>query len=93
MVKNPPAKAGDVGSVPGWGRSPGEGNGSPLQYFCVENPMERGTWQAAVHGLPRVRHDLMTKPPSLQNTLDKREAKKWGNFKKIIYSIDNNCLE
>ena len=45
VVKNPPASAGDmrdVGSVPGLGRSPGEGDGSPLQYFCLENPMDRG---------------------------------------------------
>ena len=45
MVKNPPAKAedaGDMGSIPGLGRSPGVGNGNPLQYSCLENPMERG---------------------------------------------------
>ena len=70
-----------------------KGNGNPLQYSRLGNPMDRGAWQDPVHGVARVRHDLMTKPPSLQNTLDKREAKKWGNFKKIIYSIDNNCLE
>ena len=49
MVKNPPAKAGDTrdaGSIPGSGRSPGEGNGNPLQYACLENPMDRGAWQA-----------------------------------------------
>ena len=50
MVKNPPANAGDAGSIPGSGRSPGEGNGSPLQY-CLENSMDRGAWQATV---PRV---------------------------------------
>ena len=42
VVKNPPANAGDAGSVPGSGRSPGEGNGNPLQYSCMENPMDRG---------------------------------------------------
>ena len=36
--------AGDLGSIPGWGRSPGEGNGNPLQYYCLENPMDRGAW-------------------------------------------------
>ena len=46
VVKNPPADAGDTASVPGWGRSPGEGNGNPLQYSCLENPMDRGAWQA-----------------------------------------------
>ena len=51
VVKNRPANAGDirnVGSIPGWGRSPGEGNGNPLQYSCLENPMDRGAWRAAV---------------------------------------------
>ena len=52
VVKNPPASAGDIrdaGSIPGLGRSPGEGNGNPLQYSCLENPMVRGVWQAIVH--------------------------------------------
>ena len=48
-VKNPPANAGDVGLIPGSGRSPGEGNSNPLQYSYMGNPMDRGTWQAAVH--------------------------------------------
>ena len=48
VVKNPPTNAGDVGSIPGSGRSPGGGNGSPLQYSCLENPMGRGAWQATV---------------------------------------------
>ena len=53
MVKNPPADVGDardVGSVPGLGRSPGGGNGNPLQYSCLVNPMDSGAWQATVHG-------------------------------------------
>ena len=50
-VKNPPANAGDMGSIPGSGRSPGEGNGNPLQYSCLENPMHRGAWGATVHGV------------------------------------------
>ena len=44
MVKNPPANAGDMVSIPGSGRSPEEGNGNPLQYSCLENPVDRGTW-------------------------------------------------
>ena len=44
---------GDLGSIPGSGRSPGEGNGNPLQYFCLENPMDGGTWQATVHEVPK----------------------------------------
>ena len=51
MVKNPPANAGNVGSIPGWGRSPGGGNGNPLQYSCLENLMDRGAWPATVHGV------------------------------------------
>ena len=51
MVKNPPANAGIVGSIPGLGRSPGEGNGNPLQYSCLENSMGRGAWWAIVYGV------------------------------------------
>ena len=52
-----------MGSIPGSGGSPGEGNGNPLQYSCLENAMDGGAWQATVHGVTRVRHDLATKPP------------------------------
>ena len=45
--------AGDVGSIPGLGRSPGEGNGNPLQYSCLENSMDRGAWWAIVHGIAK----------------------------------------
>ena len=56
MVKEPPARAGDVrdmGSIPGSERSPGEGHGNPLQYSCLENPMDRGAWQATGHGVTK----------------------------------------
>ena len=53
VVKNPTANAGDVGSVPGLGRSPGEGRGNPLQYSCLGNPMDRGACQATVHGVAK----------------------------------------
>ena len=53
MVKNPPANAEDLGSIPESGRSPGEGNGNSLQYSCLENPMERGTLRATVHGVAK----------------------------------------
>ena len=49
VIKNPLADAGDMGSIPGSGRSPGEGNGSSLQYSCLGNPMDRGAWRATVH--------------------------------------------
>ena len=50
MVQNPPANAGDVGSIPVLGKSPGEGNDNPLQYSRLGNPMDREAWQATVHG-------------------------------------------
>ena len=56
VVKNPPASAGDtkdVGSIPGSGRSPEKGNSSPLQYSCLGNPIDRGAWQATVHGVTK----------------------------------------
>ena len=61
VVKNLPDNAGDirdVGLIPGSGRSPGEGNGNPLQYLCLENPIDRGAWQATVHGVARNRTRL-----------------------------------
>ena len=60
VVKNPPANAGDPGWIPE--SSPGEGNSNPRQYSCLENPMDRGTWQATFQGLQRVRYNLATKP-------------------------------
>ena len=61
VVKNLPANAGDAGSVPGLGRSPGEANGNPLQYSCPGSPMNREAWRAAVHGVTGVRHDIVIK--------------------------------
>ena len=61
--KESACNAGDPGSIPALGRSLGEGNGNPFQYACLENPIQRGAWGAAVHGVARVRQDLMTKPP------------------------------
>ena len=57
MVKNLPAHAGDADSIPGSRGSPGKGNGNLLQYSCLENPMDRGAWQATVMGSQRVRHE------------------------------------
>ena len=53
VVKNPPANAGDLSSILGSGRSPGEENGNPLQYSYMGNPMDRGAWRATVHGLTK----------------------------------------
>ena len=53
-VKNLPANTGDTGSILGSRRCPGEGNGNPFQYSCLENPMERGTWRTTVHGVAKI---------------------------------------
>ena len=53
VVKNPPANTGGLGSVPELGRFPNIGNGNPLQYSCLENPMDRGAWQATVYGVTK----------------------------------------
>ena len=60
-VKSLPAMPGDPDSTPGSGRSPGEGNGNPVQYSCLENPMDREAWQATVYGVARAGHDWVTK--------------------------------
>ena len=53
VIKNPPANAGDVGLIPGSGRSPREGNSNSLQYSCLENPMDRGAWRATTGGVAK----------------------------------------
>ena len=73
--------SGDQGSIPGSGRSPGEGNGNPLQYSCLRNPMDRGAWQATVQGFARVRHNLVTEPQS--------ECK--SQTEKMIWDTDLEC--
>ena len=61
--KESACNAGDMGSIPGLGRSPGKRNGNPLQYSYLENPMDKGAWRATVHGVETVGHNLVTKPP------------------------------
>ena len=56
--EEPACSAGDLGSIPGSGRSLGEGNGNPLQYSCLENPRDRGTWQTIVHGVAKSQRQL-----------------------------------
>ena len=61
VIKNPLANAGDIrdmGLIPGLGKSPGVGNGNSLQHFCTENPMDRGAWQATVHGIAKSQTSL-----------------------------------
>ena len=67
VSKESTCNAEDLGSIPGSGRSSGEGNGNPLQSSCLENPMDRGAWRATVHGVTTVRHNLVTKlPPTIR---------------------------
>ena len=71
LIKSLPAmqetscNIGDPGSIPGSGKSPGEGKSNPLQYSCIGNSMDRGAWQATVHGVARVGNDLETKPQDI----------------------------
>ena len=71
--KESTCSAGDWVSIPESGRSPGEGNGKPLQYFCLENPMDRGAWWAIVHGILRVGHDLAIKPQQFFSVISNLE--------------------
>ena len=73
MVKNPPTNAGDAGSIPGSGRSPGEGNGNPLQYSCLENYMVREVWWAAVYEVL----ELDTTEHTLNSKAGFLETKSW----------------
>ena len=69
VVKNLPANAGDVGSIPGLGRSLGGGHGNPLQDSCLENPMDRGAWWATVHGVAKSRTQLSENIKTLWSVL------------------------
>ena len=72
VVKNPPDNAGDLRDtdlIPGFGRSPGEGNGNPLQYSCLENLMDRGAWWLQSKRSQRIRHDLTTGHACMQHAV------------------------
>ena len=90
VLKNPPANAGDLrdaSSVPGLGRSPGRGLGYLLQYSCLENPMDRGAWQATVHGVAQSQRRLMhTNLKMLQKSADL-----WIKFLRILLSVFYSC--
>ena len=70
------------GSIPGLGRFPGEGNSNPLQYSCLENPMDRGDLQATAHEVTRVGHDLVTNPQGIQH-VSKSTNYKYVHFLQI----------
>ena len=79
---------GDPGLIPKLGRCPGEGNGNPLQYSCLENPIDREAWPATVRGVIRVRHDLVTKPPP--PVFLPRELMDRGAWQAIVDGITKN---
>ena len=83
--------AGDQGLIPGSGRFPGDGDGNPLQYSCLENPMDSGAWWATVHGVARIGHDLVTKPQYLlQRTvvrLGKRLHSAWHSVELLMQCL------
>ena len=85
-VKASAWNAGDPGSIPGSGRSPGEGNGNPLQYSCLENPMEGGAWYATVHGFAKSRTQL-SDFTLLLLTFEPLELENWINQKSIFQCI------
>ena len=83
VVKNPPANAGDSSSIPGSERSPGGGNGNPLQYSCLENPMDREAWRAIVHGVTK--ESDTTQQLNNSNTIEWRF---WWELASSLYSLE-----
>jgi len=79
VVKNPPANAGDTGSIPGWERSPGGEHGNPLQYSCLGSPMDRGAWRATVHGIAKGQTQL--------NQLRMQAKSDYGDGCKDLYIV------
>ena len=73
--KESSCNAGDQGSIPGSERSTGEGNGYPFQFSCLENPIDRGAWQATVHRVSRIGYDLATKERERESHDDKYTSK------------------
>ena len=82
--------AGDLGSIPGLGRSPGEGNGNPLQYCCLENPMEGGAWWATVHGVAKSRTRLSDFTHCRKNSAD--SARRNGGWPAVSESQQAEVL-
>ena len=95
MVKASACNAGDPGSIPGSGRSLGEGNGNPLQYSCLENSMDGGAWWATVHGVAKSR----TRPSDFTFTLGSTHAEKFLNNSKslttqvvlVVLKLEHTC--
>ena len=75
-----PPNAGHVGSIPGSRRSPGEENGNPLLYSCLENPMDRGNWQATVHGVAKESDTTY----QLNNNINRKSTSKWYSHQRTV---------
>ena len=90
VLENPPINAGDMSLIPGSGRSPRKGNGNPLQYSCLKNPMNRGAWRATVHKIARVGHNLQTKQQQVYYNDDKF-PNTW--FRRYIHQHGRRCFE
>ena len=88
-VKASARNVGDLGSIPGLGKSPGEGNGHPLQYSCLENPMDRGAWWATVHGVAKSQTRLsdFTSPHHLIIIISEQKKILFFNIVKMVNSI------
>ena len=85
-VKASACNVGDLGSIPGSGRSPGEGNGNPLQYSCLENPMDRGAWWATVHGVAKSQT-----PSALDlNVMSSRNPSPYTRLGSPVYMLSDN---
>ena len=82
---------GDLGLIPGLGGSPGEGNGNALQYSCLENPMDRGVWQATVQGVARVGQDLVTKLPPLGDSEGQESLVCYSSWDRPKSDITEQC--
>ena len=91
VVNNLPANARDMGSIPGSGRSPGGGHGNPLSYSCLENPMDRGAWQATVHRVTQSRTQLKWLSRSIVMFSALPQFSSWSNafsVWRIFYFVD-----
>ena len=91
MVNNQPANAEDAGSIPGSVRSPGEGNGNPLQYSCLENTMGRGAWKATVNGVTKSQTLLRDNSTTTQyegSVFREKLGRKWRKVKEVVDKQD-----
>ena len=92
MVKNPPANAGDMGLIPGSGRSPGDGSGNPLQYSYLENSIKREAWQYTVHGAARSRTWLLLTTHTVRSRAWLGSCRRHGSSRNIASGLKNKVF-